>query len=318
MWKGIHYGERARHYDKITDSAGQNCSRYCKKSHAEILGGTFEARLFATAAFRHHRTAAIFSDGLSRHSSIAARLQRPAKNAEIGQNTAFHDSAKSTAKAAKKRAFDRLLTAVFDIADSCGLIEKNCQASIDSTGLESGYVSRHFLMRQGKRTNKYRRWTKLTVVGDNSNHLIAAASVSLGPSNDCPSFVPTVSQAVEHLPIYRLLGDSGYDSDSNHRICRKQLGIRSTVIALNSRYYKGGPLQGSYRRQMKEHFPVRKYRQRWQIESIFSRFKRRLGYCLRSRSEQSRGIECLFRVLTYNLMILYLLFSKSVLKQVLT
>ncbi|RKY23520.1 MAG: hypothetical protein DRP62_05740 [Planctomycetota bacterium] len=66
---------------------------------------------------------------------------------------------------------------------------------------------------------------------------------------------------------------------------------------------------------MKNRFPKRKFRQRWQVESIFSRFKRRLGHFLRSRSDQGRGIECLFRVLTYNLMIFCLLFKKRLINQ---
>lgn len=191
------------------------------------------------------------------------------------------------------------------------MIDQKPESSIDSTGLQSSYVSRHFLMRCGKRTSRYQRWTKLTVVAHNASHLIAGSTVSIGPSNDNPSLAPAVTEAVEHLPIYRLIADSGYDSENNHQLCREKLGIRSTVIAVNERYYKGGPLQGRYRRQMKSRFPTRKYRQRWQVESVFSRFKRRLGHSLRGRSDLSRTIECLFRVLAYNLMILYLLFTKS-------
>jgi len=204
-----------------------------------------------------------------------------------------------------------LLRAIFTDARAYGLIDQLPEASIDSTGLQSHFVSRHFLMRQGKRTQRYRKWTKLTVLGHHSSHLIAAATVSIGPSNDCPYLPEVVRQAVEHLPLERLLADSGYDSENNHQLCHEELGIRSTVIAVNDRYYKGGSLKGRYRNQMKKRFPKRKYRQRWQIESIFSRFKRRLGYALRSRSEQSRATECLLRVLTYNLMILYLLFKMS-------
>jgi hypothetical protein len=172
-------------------------------------------------------------------------------------------------------------------------------------------VSRHFLMRQGKRTQKYRRWTKLTIVCENGNHLIAGATVSTGPNNDAPWLAETTSQAVKHISIHRLLADCGFDSEKNHRYCREELGIASTVIAVNNRYYKGGSLQGHYRRQMKDHFPKLKYRQRWQVESVFSRFKRRLGYALRSHSHAARKVECLVRVLTYNLMILYLLSTKS-------
>jgi hypothetical protein len=166
-------------------------------------------------------------------------------------------------------------------------------------------------MRQGKRTQRYRKWTKLTVVCHNASHLIAGSVVSIGPSNDCPYFPEAVAQAAEYLPIDRLLADAGYDAEVNHKLCREDLGIRSTVIPVNDRNTKTGKTAGRYRKQMKRSFPKRKFRQRWQVESVFSRMKRRLGYALRAHQEESRAIECQFRVLTYNLMILYLLFKMS-------
>jgi hypothetical protein len=57
-------------------------------------------------------------------------------------------------------------------------------------------------------------------------------------------------------------------------------------------------------RQMKRRFHRRKYGQRWQAESAFSRHKRLLGPALRGRSESSRADECRLRVLTHNLMLL--------------
>lgn len=166
-------------------------------------------------------------------------------------------------------------------------------------------------MRQGKRTQRYRRWTKLTIVCHNASHLIAASIVSNGPSNDCPYLIPAVAQAAENLSIDRLLADAGYDAESNHRFCRRQLDIRSTVIPINDRHRKKGQIQGHYRNQMKNNFPKRKFHQRWQVESVMSRMKRRLGYALRGRADESRSTECGMRVLTYNLMLLYLLFSKN-------
>jgi hypothetical protein len=73
-----------------------------------------------------------------------------------------------------------------------------------------------------------------------------------------------------------------------------------------------GMPEGHYRQQMARRFPKRKFGQRWQIESVFSRFKRRLGYALRAHCDESRIIECLMRVVTYDLMILFSLFIKSV------
>jgi len=315
LWKGLCYGQKARHNDQITGGFGKNSSENCAENSAKLFSQSFQTRLHSTTTFCNFGTTPILSNRLSRNCTAATGFCRPAKNTETNQSTALHDIAKSPAKAAKKRAYDRLLGSVFDEAASCGLIKQNCEVSIDSTGLESSFVSRHFLMRQGKRTSRYRRWTKLTIVGDNSSHLIAGATVSLGPSNDSPYLAPTVIEAAEHLPIYQLLGDSGYDSEPNHQLCREQLGIVSTVIAYNNRRNSSGVVGGRYRKQMKTRFPKHKFRQRWQVESIFSRFKRRLGHFLRSRSDEGRGIECLFRVLTYNLMILYLLFKKSLIDQ---
>ena len=166
-------------------------------------------------------------------------------------------------------------------------------------------------MRQGKRTCRYRKWTKLTIVADNDSHLIAGAGVSIGPSNDSPLLPDAVRQAVEHIPIDCLMGDAGYDAESNHELCRNELDIRSTIIPVNDRNRKDGQTTGHYRKQMKQEFPKDKFGQRWQVESVFSRFKRRLGYALRAKFDQSRAVECLVRVLTYNLMILYLLFKKE-------
>jgi len=175
--------------------------------------------------------------------------------------------------------------------------------SIDSTGMENHYVSSHFLKRQGRRTAKYRKWTKLTVVCENKSHLIASAVVSMGPSTDCQYLKPAVTEAVRNISIDTLLADSGYDAEYNHQLCRDEFGIRSTVIAVNDRNLKYGHTGGRNRRRMKQRFPAASYRKRWHIESVFSRFKRRLGNALTARTNESRISECLLRVLTYNLMI---------------
>ncbi len=49
----------------------------------------------------------------------------------------------------------------------------------------------------------------------------------------------------------------------------------------------------------------RKYRQRWQVESAFSRHKRRLGAALRARTDLAQEQECWLRVLTHNIMLLH-------------
>ena len=102
----------------------------------------------------------------------------------------------------------------------------------------------------------------------------------------------------------RLLGDAAFDSEENHRFCREDLGVRSTVIPLNRRNRGRKWPQTRYRRQMKRRFFKWVYGQRWQAESAFSRHKRRLGSALSSRSEPARERECYLRVLTHNVMLL--------------
>ena len=195
-----------------------------------------------------------------------------------------------------------MLDAVFERATEGGLSADGA-ASLDATGLESRHISRHFLARSG-RMKRYRRYPKLTILCQNATHLIAGVSVRAGPCNDSPDLGPVVRQAARRLKIQTLYADAAYDCEANHRLCREELGIGQTVIPINDRGRPEAIPQGAYRRQMKQQFPAESFGQRWQVESVFSQLKRRLGPALRSRSEQARTNECFLRVLTHNLMIL--------------
>jgi hypothetical protein len=205
--------------------------------------------------------------------------------------------------AAKKRAFDELLTAIFERARQLGLTDERPQGAIDATGFEASYASSYYVERKGYKPFYRRRWAKLTVVCDTRTHLFPGAVVSRGPSNDSPQFPEAMTQAASHVPFHRILADAAYDGEHNHRLCREELGIPSTVIPLNRRRGQGPP-QTRYRAQMHRRFPKRIYGQRWQIESAISQNKRRLGTALRARIDSAQDRECLLRVLTHNLMII--------------
>lgn len=310
LWKGICYGQ-AWLPNQIACSTGKTSPQDCQKGPCTIFSQQVSARLYPATAIRYPDLATVLWDRLPRYCATATGFHRPQEHIRAYQVTTFHNAPESPAASGKKRAFDIILTEIFSDASTCGLIERLPDASIDSTGLENHFVSRHFIMRQGKRTSRYRKWTKLTIVCHNKSHLIAAAVVSSGPSADCPYLPPAVRCAVKHLAIACLTGDAGYDCEDNHILCREQLGIGSTVIPVNERNRRTGKLTGRYRRQMKNRFPKRNFNQRWQVESVVSRMKRRLGYALRARTDESRMAECLVRVLTYNLMLLYLLFQRA-------
>lgn len=190
------------------------------------------------------------------------------------------------------------------MARSQGLLPETSRAAIDATGLETRHVSRYFIWRLGAR-HKFSTYPKITVVCDLASHLWLGFHVVRGPCVDSPQFKPAVTAAAANQPISELLGDKGYDAEHNHRLCREQLGIPSTIIAVRrntnrTRQWPATP----YRRQMKRKHARAGYGQRWQVESAFSRHKRLFGSALRARTWRAQKAECALRALTHNVMLL--------------
>jgi len=213
--------------------------------------------------------------------------------------------------AAKKGEAVVLLVCATTSAIDRGLVSGRPTAAVDGTGLESRHTSRYFFKRAGRKHTS-RLWTKLTVACDTASHFFAGAAVTTGPSNDSPQLTPVMAQASLVVPWDRVLADAAFDSEENHRYCREDLGVRSTLIPINRRGRGRKWPKTRYRRQMVRRFRTkpkgsrhkRVYGQRWQAESAFSRHKRRLGSALGARSDQAREREGRLRVLTHNLMLL--------------
>lgn len=199
---------------------------------------------------------------------------------------------------------DALLTAFFERVDACGLTPERPTAAVDATGLESRHTSSYFVDRKGYQPFYRRDWPKLTVVCETHTYLWPGATVTRGPSNDSPQFPDAIRDAASRMDFDRVLADAAYDGEHNHRLCRDELGIPSTVIPLNPRRSANQLPKTKYRAQMYRRFPNRIYGQRWHVESSISQNKRRLGSALTARSDSTQHQECSLRVITHNLMIL--------------
>jgi hypothetical protein len=204
----------------------------------------------------------------------------------------------------RQETFEALLAAVFAAAQASGLLEARPRAAVDATGLETRHASLYFVRRTGYRRFLRRHWPKLTLVCHTATHLLAAAVVTDGPSQDSPQFPAALRQAARHFLMDTLLGDAAYDAEHNHRLAREEFGVRSTVIRLNRRRSGRQWPKTRYRGQMRRRFHRRVYRERSQAESAISRHKRRLGARLRARTSAAQERECLVRVITHDLMIL--------------
>jgi transposase len=182
-------------------------------------------------------------------------------------------------------------------------------AAMDSTGLESRYVSHYFTRRCDRQSAHYQaRFPKLSAVCDIACHVVLGLTVDRGPQVDHVEFRSTLRDALARQRIEILVADAGYDSEKAHRFCREQLGITSIVPPhINGRLRQDGAprrMTGRYRLRLRRWFPRKTYGQRWQIETVFSMIKRRLGPALRSRSYYAQCREVTLKVLTHNLMIL--------------
>lgn len=207
------------------------------------------------------------------------------------------------AAAPQKGGFRQLQRRAFRRARLRGLIGPKPELAVDATGLDRRHTSRHYDRRRPKRY-RTKGFVLLAVASHTQSHLIAAAEVRRGPTNESPLFADLIDQAVGLARWVRVLADKGYDAEHNHELARRQSGIRSTAIPLNRRRAGRKWPRSKYRRLMRRRFPKRKYRQRVQAESVFSRHKRRLDDALRSRSPDAWERECRLRVLTHNVMIL--------------
>lgn len=294
-------------HDKISFSFGPNRLGSRPQGSSGLRFGLQPSRFYSTSTVYPYRASTISTDRLSGSDSDAGRLVGFTQSSGDLQTPSLLYSLLCRKKNAKKNAFDILLTVIFRRARQCKLIGKRAQIAVDATGLESHHVSRYYVWRRGYKRFGRRQWPKLTVACHTRTHLLPGAFVSWGPSQDSPQFAPTLRQAATKARWDQVLGDAAYDAEHNHVLCRDILDIRSTVIPARRRNSFKWP-KTKYRRQMKKCFFRKIYGQRWQVESAFSRHKRLLGAFLRSRNEASQFNECLFRVLTHNLMILWCVF----------
>jgi hypothetical protein len=203
--------------------------------------------------------------------------------------------------------------------------------AVDSTYFESRHVSRHYERRchqtrrrmrakekqktgrNSTRSETVRRLPKLGVGVAAACHLALSVWTGTGMGADQPLFEPLVFDAWRRVPNRRfaVAADAGLDSEGNHDLARRQMGLRSLMPPEHGRPRKdGGPPGGRWRRHCKRVLATRAgrkksgYTNRWQVETFNSMVKRNLGSALAGRTAWSRKRDMALKVLTHDIMIL--------------
>jgi hypothetical protein len=216
----------------------------------------------------------------------------------------------------------------FALARALGLSTR--PLAVDTTHFESWHVSRHFERRQAQTARQDARRARDAKTPDKQGsftrrqtskrlpkaglavacacHLILGVKVGAGAGGDATWFEPLVLDSWRRAAVKTVVGDAGFDSEANHRIARRDIGVRSIIPPNAGRPSKSGkPPEGRYRRQMRNRFKrkadAKAYGQRWQAETVNSMVKRNLGSALRARTAKRRGREMLLRAVTHNLML---------------
>lgn len=152
----------------------------------------------------------------------------------------------------------------------------------------------------------YRRFPKVGLLADCRTHLILAAVPGRGPGPDHWHFKQALQEACERGLLDTLLADAGYDAEWVHLHARGEYGICAIIPPTIGRPTTKLP-SGRFRRQMRAYFrrppERRRYGQRWQVETVFSMIKRRLGETLNARSYHRQNRALLLKAILHNLMI---------------
>lgn len=183
------------------------------------------------------------------------------------------------------------------------------RSAVDSSGFEAHHISHYFVRRRAKggkrwQTTTYKRFPKLAVLCDCSNHMVLAAWAGRGPGADITHFERIVRQADARVRMETLLADAGYDAEWVHVVGREILNVRTIIPAKIGRRSDKAPT-GYYRRVMSQRIHLTCYGQRWQVETTNSMIKRRLGSAVNARSYWSQSRTLLLKAVTLNILILY-------------
>ena len=231
---------------------------------------------------------------------------------------------KAAVRLLKSRRAERLLDVTVQRAREKGKMKRRVKlAAVDGTGFETRHISAYYVKRRQKgqkhefQTTTYTRYPYAAITCDCASHIVLAVVLGRGPGPDDPYFPPSIRQVARRAKVDTLLADAGFDSEAAHVLARKQHGMRTIIPPTRGRPTTKLP-SGRWRRLMATRFNKKKYGQRWQVETVNSMLKRLLDSALRARRYWSQWREMVLRILTHNVMLLWIRFSTEQLRPVLS
>lgn len=183
---------------------------------------------------------------------------------------------------------------------------EKCILAVDGTAFSNFLRSAHF----AKRCKDFgikkepRSYTKASLVGDISNHVVVSARISPFKKHDS-TFIPEHTKDLVGMDISRMVLDKGYDGENIHNHLRSHLGCVTVIPVRQSRGNRGFSQHGFYRREMLRLLVPggeyqETYNQRPQIECTNFMIKTHTGSHILARNDVSKENVGLCKVLAHN------------------
>lgn len=175
--------------------------------------------------------------------------------------------------------------------------------AVDSTGYQASRQSSHYswvlVNHHGRDRRRAQRPLKATFAVDCKRRIVVMVRLRWGPGPDYQDLVPLLSKLHRYgVRVKWVVADKGYDSEAIREFIVRGLGAEPHIPIRRSAF--GGHLRGRWRKRQRRRFSPNVYRQRVQVESVFSAAKRLEGDSLAGRRVLSRRRELLFRAIAFD------------------
>ena len=175
---------------------------------------------------------------------------------------------------------------------------KVADVGIDSSGYKQNHASQHYEHRV-KRPFRRKRYMKHFLSVETTKQVIITSESWRSYVHDTKRFKPILKNTRKRTKIGDVSADKGFDSESNHKYAREEVGAKSIIPLRYSTSLE--KTKGVYRRKLRKYFPMKRYHRRSINETINSVEKRKFGDTLRSRKLKMQRREMKVTDIVYNI-----------------
>ena len=175
---------------------------------------------------------------------------------------------------------------------------KDVCAGIDGTGQSKMRGSKHYYRRIGKKVRK-KDFVKVVGIDDLTTQIVLAVRIRKKARHDNVDFKPTTNRVARITSIDTIIGDKAFDAQKNHDLAHTHGALLITPV--RNKKVPVWRTSGPDRKNLKRHFPKKKYNRRSKKETVWCVVKQGFGDAVKSFTFRMQKMELLLRYIAYNI-----------------